>query len=54
VTNGQCHLLNGHGFCGEDHVTFVFTVFIIKHHYTAPVAQCIKSAFNAFFRRAEI
>lgn len=54
VANGQRHLLNGHGFRGEDHVTFVFTVFIIEHHYAAPVAQCVNRAFNAFCRRAEV
>ncbi|CDK92189.1 hypothetical protein [Klebsiella pneumoniae IS33] len=48
VTNGQRHLLNGHGFSGEDHIAFVFTVFIIKHHHAAAFAQGVQSVFHTF------
>ena len=46
VTDGQRHLFNGHIFGGENHVAFVFTVFIVKHHHTAAFAQCIQCMFN--------
>ncbi|GCJ44821.1 hypothetical protein BvCmsK56A_04145 [Escherichia coli] len=53
VANGQRHLLNGHGFCREDHIAFVFTVFIIKHHYTASFTQRSQCIFNTFERRTK-
>lgn len=46
VTDGQRHLLNGHVLGGKNHVAFVFTVFIVKHHHTAAFAQCIQCMFN--------
>ena len=47
------HLLNGHGFCREDHIAFVFTVFIIKHHHTASFTQRSQCIFNTFERRTK-
>ncbi|MNV43671.1 hypothetical protein D3C71_1353890 [compost metagenome] len=40
VTNGQRHLFNGHGFSGENHIAFVFTVFVIENHHTAMFTEC--------------
>ncbi|CCJ94124.1 hypothetical protein BN131_1797 [Cronobacter malonaticus 681] len=48
VTDGQRHLFNGHGFGGENHVAFVFTVLVIEHHHAAPFAQCGDRVFHAF------
>ena len=50
VANGQRHLLNGHGFGGENHITFVFTIFIVKHHHTATFTKGGKSLFDTFDR----